>query len=130
VWPGCGPRTKTFARRQCGKQQLNAVVRKLSPGISAPPSMTSGAGLKAKGRLRPRVRFSWPSFYPQKEPRYRPFDPDRIGWLHGSSFPLPAIIEEEFLPGPADFCAVPQGKDLLVVVPDLVKSELRLARLQ
>jgi hypothetical protein len=32
--------------------------------------------------------------------------------------------------GPADFCVVPQDKGLLVVVPDLVKSELRLIRLQ
>lgn len=32
--------------------------------------------------------------------------------------------------GPADFCVLPQDKGLLVVVPDLVKSELRLVRLQ
>jgi hypothetical protein len=32
--------------------------------------------------------------------------------------------------GPADFCVVRQDKSLLVVVPDLVKSELRLIRLQ
>jgi hypothetical protein len=31
--------------------------------------------------------------------------------------------------GPADFCVVPEGKSLLVVVPDLVKSELRFIRL-
>lgn len=31
--------------------------------------------------------------------------------------------------GPADFCVVPEGNGLLVVVPDLVKSELRLIRL-
>jgi DNA-binding beta-propeller fold protein YncE len=31
--------------------------------------------------------------------------------------------------GPADFCVVPDGNGLLVVVPDLVKSELRLVRL-
>ena len=31
--------------------------------------------------------------------------------------------------GPADFCVVPDGQGLLVVVPDLVKSELRLVRL-
>jgi len=31
--------------------------------------------------------------------------------------------------GPADFCVVPEGKRLLVVVPDLVKSELRFIRL-
>jgi len=31
--------------------------------------------------------------------------------------------------GPADFCVVPEAKGLLVVVPDLVKSELRLVRL-
>lgn len=31
--------------------------------------------------------------------------------------------------GPADFCVVPEGRNLLVVVPDLVKSELRLIRL-
>jgi DNA-binding beta-propeller fold protein YncE len=31
--------------------------------------------------------------------------------------------------GPADFCVVPEAGGLLVVVPDLVKSELRLVRL-
>jgi hypothetical protein len=31
--------------------------------------------------------------------------------------------------GPADFCVVPEGKRLLVVIPDLVKSELRFIRL-
>jgi sugar lactone lactonase YvrE len=31
--------------------------------------------------------------------------------------------------GPADFCVVPAGKELLVVVPDLVKGELRMIRL-
>jgi hypothetical protein len=31
--------------------------------------------------------------------------------------------------GPADFCVIPEGQELLVVVPDLVKSELRLVRL-
>jgi hypothetical protein len=31
--------------------------------------------------------------------------------------------------GPADFCVIPEGQGLLVVVPDLVKSELRLIRL-
>ena len=31
--------------------------------------------------------------------------------------------------GPADFCVVPEDKGLLVVVPDLVKSELRMIRL-
>jgi sugar lactone lactonase YvrE len=31
--------------------------------------------------------------------------------------------------GPADFCVVPESGGLLVVVPDLVKSELRLVRL-
>jgi len=31
--------------------------------------------------------------------------------------------------GPADFCVVPEGKGYLVVVPDLVKSELRMIRL-
>jgi sugar lactone lactonase YvrE len=31
--------------------------------------------------------------------------------------------------GPADFCVVPEGSGLLVVVPDLVQSELRLVRL-
>jgi sugar lactone lactonase YvrE len=31
--------------------------------------------------------------------------------------------------GPADFCVVPQEQGLLVVVPDLVKSKLRLIRL-
>jgi hypothetical protein len=32
--------------------------------------------------------------------------------------------------GPADFCVIPQGKGLLVVVPDLVKGELRFVTLQ
>jgi hypothetical protein len=32
--------------------------------------------------------------------------------------------------GPADFCVVPDEKGLMVVVPDLVKSELRLVRLE
>jgi len=32
--------------------------------------------------------------------------------------------------GPADFCVMPEKKGLLVVVPDLVKSELRLVRVQ
>jgi hypothetical protein len=31
--------------------------------------------------------------------------------------------------GPADFCVVPQAQGLMVVVPDLVKSELRMIRL-
>ena len=31
--------------------------------------------------------------------------------------------------GPADFCVVPEAGGLLVVVPDLVKGELRLVRL-
>jgi hypothetical protein len=31
--------------------------------------------------------------------------------------------------GPADFCVVPQDQGLMVVVPDLVKSELRMIRL-
>ncbi len=31
--------------------------------------------------------------------------------------------------GPADFCAFPKGKGLMVVVPDLVKSELRMITL-
>ena len=31
--------------------------------------------------------------------------------------------------GPADFSAVPNGKGLLVVVPDLVKGELRFVQL-
>jgi sugar lactone lactonase YvrE len=31
--------------------------------------------------------------------------------------------------GPADFCVVSEGKELLVIVPDLVKSELRMVRL-
>jgi hypothetical protein len=30
--------------------------------------------------------------------------------------------------GPADFCVVPEANGLLVVVPDLVQGELRLAR--
>jgi sugar lactone lactonase YvrE len=31
--------------------------------------------------------------------------------------------------GPADFCIIPEAKELLVVVPDLVKSELRMIRI-
>jgi hypothetical protein len=31
--------------------------------------------------------------------------------------------------GPADLCAFPNAKGLMVVVPDLVKSELRLIQL-
>jgi hypothetical protein len=31
--------------------------------------------------------------------------------------------------GPADFCVVPEAKGFLVVVPDLVESELRMIRL-
>jgi hypothetical protein len=31
--------------------------------------------------------------------------------------------------GPADFCVVPEVEGLLVVVPDLVRSELRIIRL-
>jgi hypothetical protein len=31
--------------------------------------------------------------------------------------------------GPADFCVVPNARGLLVVVPDLVKSEIRLIQL-
>ena len=30
--------------------------------------------------------------------------------------------------GPADFCVVPEDKGFMVVVPDLVKSELRMMR--
>lgn len=32
--------------------------------------------------------------------------------------------------GPADFCVMPEKQGLLVVVPDLVKSELRLVHLK
>jgi len=31
--------------------------------------------------------------------------------------------------GPADFCVIPEGNGMLVIVPDLVKSELRMIRL-
>ncbi|MGZ5034361.1 MAG: hypothetical protein ACXWAC_14285 [Usitatibacter sp.] len=31
--------------------------------------------------------------------------------------------------GPADFCVITEAKESLVVVPDLVKSELRMVRL-
>ncbi len=31
--------------------------------------------------------------------------------------------------GPADFCVIPQAKGYLVVVPDLVQSELRMIQL-
>lgn len=39
------------------------------------------------------------------------------------------ILAEKFLPGPADFCVVPQTQGLMAVVPDLVKSEVRMIRL-
>ena len=31
--------------------------------------------------------------------------------------------------GPADFCVVPEADGLLVIVPDLLQSELRIVRL-
>ena len=31
--------------------------------------------------------------------------------------------------GPADFCVIPEAKGLMVVVPDLVQSQLRFVRL-
>jgi sugar lactone lactonase YvrE len=54
-------------------------------------------------------------------------------WNSGSLFRWSAKTGMEKLAsgfkGPADFCVVPESGGLLVVVPDLVKSELRLVRL-
>jgi len=54
-------------------------------------------------------------------------------WNSGSLFSWSAKAGMEKLAsgfrGPADFCVVPEGKGLLVVVPDLVKGELRMIRL-
>ncbi|MBI4253962.1 MAG: hypothetical protein HY616_02720 [Candidatus Rokubacteria bacterium] len=54
-------------------------------------------------------------------------------WNSGSLFRWSAKTGMETLAsgfkGPADFCVVPETGGLLVVVPDLVKSELRLVRL-
>ena len=54
-------------------------------------------------------------------------------WDSGSLFRWSAKKGVETLAsgfkGPADFCVVPEAKGLMVVVPDLVKSELRMIRL-
>jgi hypothetical protein len=54
-------------------------------------------------------------------------------WNTGSLFRWSAKDGMEILAsgfkGPADFCVVPEAKGMLVVVPDLPKSELRLIRL-
>lgn len=54
-------------------------------------------------------------------------------WNSGSLFRWSASTGMQALAtgfkGPADFCVVPESGGLLVVVPDLVKSELRLVRL-
>jgi len=54
-------------------------------------------------------------------------------WNSGSLFRWSAKQGVETLAsgfkGPADFCVVPEAKGLMVVVPDLVKSELRMIRL-
>ena len=54
-------------------------------------------------------------------------------WKSSSLFRWDAMTGMKILvkgfKGPADFCVVPEAKGFLVVVPDLVKSELRLIRL-
>jgi sugar lactone lactonase YvrE len=54
-------------------------------------------------------------------------------WKSGSLFRWSAKTGTQTLAsgfkGPADFCVVPQAAGLLVVVPDLVKSELRMVQL-
>ena len=54
-------------------------------------------------------------------------------WNSGSLFSWSAKDGKQTLAsgfkGPADFCVIPQAKGYLVVVPDLVKSELRIIRL-
>ena len=54
-------------------------------------------------------------------------------WHSGSLFSWNAKDGKQTLAsgfkGPADFCVIPQAKGYLVVVPDLVKSELRLIQL-
>jgi hypothetical protein len=55
-------------------------------------------------------------------------------WASGSLFSWTAKGGKQALAtgfkGPADFCVVPEKQGLLVVVPDLVKSELRLVHLK
>ena len=55
-------------------------------------------------------------------------------WLSGSLFRWNAKTGMQKLAtdfkGPADFCVVPNEKGLMVVVPDLVKGELRFVQLQ
>ena len=54
-------------------------------------------------------------------------------WNSGSLFSWSAKDGKQTLAsgfrGPADFCVIPQAKGYLVVVPDLVKSELRMIQL-
>jgi hypothetical protein len=54
-------------------------------------------------------------------------------WNSGSLFNWSATDGKQTLAsgfkGPADFCVIPQAKGYLVVVPDLVKSELRMIQL-
>lgn len=54
-------------------------------------------------------------------------------WKSGSLFRWSAKTSTQTLASgvkaPADFCVVPEAAGLRVVVPDLVKSELRMVRL-
>ena len=54
-------------------------------------------------------------------------------WNSGSLFNWSATDGKQTLAsgfkGPADFCVIPQAKGYLVVVPVLVKSELRMIQL-
>jgi hypothetical protein len=54
-------------------------------------------------------------------------------WVSGSLFQWNKTMGVHKLAtgfkGPADFCAIPNSKGLLVVVPDLVKGELRFVQL-
>ena len=57
-----------------------------------------------------------------------PFSPD---WITRPLFGvlLAALIIAADFKGPADLCAYPNAKGLMVVVPDLVKGELRFVQL-
>jgi len=54
-------------------------------------------------------------------------------WNSGSLFSWSAKDGKQTLAsgfkGPADFCVIPQAKGYRVVVPDLVKSEVRIIQL-
>jgi hypothetical protein len=54
-------------------------------------------------------------------------------WNSGSLFTWSSKMGMQTLAsgfkGPADFCVIPNAEGLMVVVPDLVKSELRLIQL-